>query len=429
MLQTLSALFRKDNSEFQVHVATTVHCTMMASIAPRSCDTFVVLPNLTKEKRIIFGKNSDRPQNEVQEVIFFGGKRLASKLKCTFITIDESIADINSVILSKPAWLWGAEMGVNDKNVTIGNEAVWTNNNEGDGDASHKRLLGMDLVRLGLERGNTAEDALNVITTLLEKYGQGGPCSEFDDSLFYHNSFLIVDCKQAWVLETSGKLWAAEKIETGYRNISNCLSITTKIDKHSEGLKEKALTMGLWDGQSEFNFTKCFSSGGDEIRYHEGEKLLRNTTIKAEFKVEDMFNILRHKESHICRSCDDAFPTQASQVSSLSAEGINIHWFTATPDPSLSFFKPFVFAPNTSTSSFTHSPNMPGREHDLYSLHKKIVLKANTEEIEKNIQDLETEWLKKVVDLTKPGQESMETLGNIFKDSVKAEVELYESLS
>lgn len=43
--------------------------------------------------------------------------------------------------------MWGAEMGANDKNVVIGNEAVWTNNNEGDGDARQKRLLGMDLVR------------------------------------------------------------------------------------------------------------------------------------------------------------------------------------------------------------------------------------------------------------------------------------------
>lgn len=38
-------------------------------------------------------------------------------------------------------------MGANDKNVVIGNEAVWTNNNEGEGDAQPKRLLGMDLVR------------------------------------------------------------------------------------------------------------------------------------------------------------------------------------------------------------------------------------------------------------------------------------------
>lgn len=90
---------------------------------------------------------------------------------------------------------------------------------------------------------------MSVITALLEKYGQGGSCSEHDDSLFYHNSFLIADTKEAWVLETSGKMWAAEKIAHGYRNISNGLTITTKIDKSSEGLQDKAKRIGLWDGQ------------------------------------------------------------------------------------------------------------------------------------------------------------------------------------
>jgi hypothetical protein len=36
----------------------------------QSCDTFVVLPPLTDSHFLIFGKNSDRPTNEVQEVIF-----------------------------------------------------------------------------------------------------------------------------------------------------------------------------------------------------------------------------------------------------------------------------------------------------------------------------------------------------------------------
>lgn len=38
---------------------------------PSSCDTFVALPPSTKGQRIIFGKNSDRPCDEVQEVVYF----------------------------------------------------------------------------------------------------------------------------------------------------------------------------------------------------------------------------------------------------------------------------------------------------------------------------------------------------------------------
>ena len=55
-----------------------------------------------------------------------------------------------------------------------GNEAVWTVENS-DGPAA---LLGMDLVRLALERGSSAEQAVDVMTGLLEAHGQGGACEE-----------------------------------------------------------------------------------------------------------------------------------------------------------------------------------------------------------------------------------------------------------
>jgi dipeptidase len=79
--------------------------------------------------------------------------------------------------------------------------------------------------RLGLERGGSASEALDVITSLLEKYGQGGPCSDLTD-LNYHNSFLIVDHSQAWVLETAGHLWAAQKI-TGELKLYSFIKVKT----------------------------------------------------------------------------------------------------------------------------------------------------------------------------------------------------------
>lgn len=59
----------------------------------------------------------------------------------------ESSGFTYAVILSKPGWMWGAEMGANECGVVVGNEAVWTNDNDGEHDPSIKRLLGMDLVR------------------------------------------------------------------------------------------------------------------------------------------------------------------------------------------------------------------------------------------------------------------------------------------
>jgi dipeptidase len=37
---------------------------------PVSCDTFVVLPPVNAHGGVIFGKNSDRPNGEVQELIY-----------------------------------------------------------------------------------------------------------------------------------------------------------------------------------------------------------------------------------------------------------------------------------------------------------------------------------------------------------------------
>lgn len=55
----------------------------MLSKLPKSCDTFVVLPPLTKNQSVVFGKNSDRPQNEVQEVVLIKGGTRNDKQKVT----------------------------------------------------------------------------------------------------------------------------------------------------------------------------------------------------------------------------------------------------------------------------------------------------------------------------------------------------------
>lgn len=65
-----------------------------------------------------------------------------SFLQCTYIQIPQ-VEHTHAVILSRPAWLWGAEMGANDQGVCVGNEAVWTR----EPVAAEEALLGMDLVR------------------------------------------------------------------------------------------------------------------------------------------------------------------------------------------------------------------------------------------------------------------------------------------
>ena len=48
----------------------------------------------------------------------------------------------------------------------------------------------MDLLRLALERSKTSLDAIKIITSLMDQFGQGGACGENDSSLNYHNSYI-----------------------------------------------------------------------------------------------------------------------------------------------------------------------------------------------------------------------------------------------
>lgn len=397
------------------------------------CDTFVVLPPLTRNSNIIFGKNSDRPNGEVQEIVYEPSKSYvsATRLQCTYIDVDQ-VESTRAVLLSKPAWMWGAEMGANSCGVVIGNEAVWTNVND---DSFTEKLLGMDLLRLGLERSSSSQQAVDVITLLLEKYGQGGPCSDIDTDLVYHNSFLIADPKEVWVLETAGHLWAAEQVTCGLRNISNCLSIGTNISKMSTGLIPYAKESKLWSGKGEFNFKDVFSAGGCP-RELAGRNLLVSSTEDQKFDEQEMFGILRNKPSGICRPANDPFSTTGSWVSSLSENQPACHWVTGTPDPSLSVFKPFVFSENPSFPSEIVSPtfdndpakNTPrfqfevDRRHKLYLQHEKASKSGSMKEA---LKKLEYEFVKETKDMLGQATDP-KSVENLLTTSVKKELALYE---
>jgi secernin len=90
----------------------------------------------------------------------------------------------------------------------------------------------MDLVRLGLERGRSAEEAIDVMTALLERHGQGG-IADATTKEPYWSSFLVVDPTGAWVLETCARTWAARRISSGGTAISNRITIRNDWDRAS----------------------------------------------------------------------------------------------------------------------------------------------------------------------------------------------------
>jgi len=177
------------------------------------------MPSFSSDGQSHFAKNSDRSPNEPLLTLRVPAMRHVpgTTLRCTYIEIPQ-VEQTREIIICKPSWMWGAEMGVNDARVAIGNEAVFTKAKRGK-----PSLIGMDLLRLALERAGTAEAAVEVIIDLLEQYGQGGNCG-FDSEFHYDNSFLISDPTRSFVLETSGKNYALAEIQDKFA-ISNRLCL------------------------------------------------------------------------------------------------------------------------------------------------------------------------------------------------------------
>jgi len=217
------------------------------------CDTLVALGNSTRDGVLLLAKNSDREPNEAHLLVRIPHARHGAQetAKCTYVEIPQ-VAETYEVLLAKPFWLWGCEMGANECGVAIGNEAVFTKE-----PYDALGLTGMDFIRLGLERADTARKALEVIAELTSQYGQGGPCGFTDKKLTYHNSYIIADPHEAWVLETAGRYWVAEKVRD-VRTISNGLTIGQEWDLATPGLVEHALEKRWCRTREEFHFARAY---------------------------------------------------------------------------------------------------------------------------------------------------------------------------
>ena len=219
------------------------------------CDTFIAMPSSTGDGAILFGKNSDREPNEAQALEYYpaAAHSRGEDVQCTYIRVPQ-VKETLATLISRPFWMWGAEMGANEKGVVIGNEAVFTKMpREREGG-----LTGMDILRLALERAETADRALEVMVQLLADHGQGGVCGYKNQKFLYHNSYIIADPEKAWVLETAGPLWAALKVRDRY-SISNGLTIGESFEEGHPDLITVARKKGWLKKGVTFHFARCYS--------------------------------------------------------------------------------------------------------------------------------------------------------------------------
>ena len=320
------------------------------------CDTMLAPPSVTESGTMLFAKNSDRQRNEAHAVerIPAIDHDADTVLRCTYISIPQ-VRRTHAMLLCRPSWIWGAEMGANTHGVVIGNEGLHARVPAPTAPA----LTGMDLVRLGLERAASAAEALDIITGLLETHGQGGNCGHLVEN-YYNNGFLIADAREAFVLETIGRDWLAERV-TAPRALSNIYSIETPDAGMSTGMPALLQRVGWQDLGRPPSYAAAITAPDREHIGHAAARRGQATarlTAAGSRTVKDMMAALRDhgsgdpsawspdtaKDVTICMHAGESprfGQTTGSLVSDIRAADA-VHWVTATSAPCLSIFKPVL---------------------------------------------------------------------------------------
>jgi dipeptidase len=287
------------------------------------CDVVVKV----ERSRVLFAKNSNREPNEAQRLEWHPARRHPSgaTVRCTWMTIPQARETL-AVLISRPFWMWGAEMGANEAGVTIGNVAVFT-----DEPYASRGLTGMDLLRLALERADSAEGAVSVLVDLLERYGQGGGCGYQHAGFTYHNGFLVADERGAFVVETAGRDVAIEAV-TGTHAMSNALTLPDFRRRHPEHLKT---AVSRADSRRELVGAAARRAGGPR-------DLMAALRSHGPDRESPPYALLNGAMGCPCNHAGGVVAnaqTTGSWVSELGPDGVR-HWATGTAAPCLSLFKP-----------------------------------------------------------------------------------------
>jgi len=255
------------------------------------CDSVAVARSRSLDDVVLFAKNSDRPLGECQPFVQQPAAlhAHASQLRCTHIEIPQ-VAETYRVMGHSPWWVWGFEHGVNEHAVAIGNHTVFSR----EPVEEKPGLIGMDLVRLGLERGRSARESLEVMAALLEKHGQGGAAFSQEGG-GYHNSFLIADPNEIWELETSGRRWGARLSESA--SVSNHIRIRDDWKIASRDLETFARAEGWWRGSGRVDIQATYRNEQVPGRISEGRLRRARQLLDAEEK-HDTASLMRLLRDH-----------------------------------------------------------------------------------------------------------------------------------
>ena len=312
------------------------------------CDSFVALPTATTTGTTLAAKNADCEINEAQAVLHLPRRRYpeGATLRATHIVIPQA-RETHEVLLDKSFWTWGGEIGLNEHGLAVGNEAIFSNAAE-----RQDGLITGDLLRLMLERAKTCEEAVEVFTQALERFGQGGNC-ELRGNAHFDSSYLVSDLSSAVVIETAGRHWVVRPVD-GVGAISNAMTIGGDWERCSSGLPGTG-NLGRIDFQARFEDMAKVAAAGSRQRHGVARSWLEEH--RGHIDLRCMADLLRQHgdgydptEGEVCTNiCMHAGPYPSrfwqacgAMIMDAGPKG-SMAWVTATSGTCVSIFKPVYF--------------------------------------------------------------------------------------
>jgi dipeptidase len=203
-------------------------------------DMVAALARATAEGCPLFGHNSCGSLGVPQPLHRSVGRAFAlgEKLRTRRLDLPQA-RQTYTVLGSQPVGSWGYSHGVNEHQVAAGCVALPATEPAGD-----ESPLGLDLVRLILERSQTAQHAVDLLTEQLERLGRDGSASGFRESDF---AFLVGDGREAFAVETAGPHWVYQEVQQ-VRAACAARVIRQDWDRISRGLAGQMIDQGRWPG-------------------------------------------------------------------------------------------------------------------------------------------------------------------------------------
>jgi len=359
----------------------------------------MALPSATLDKNVLFAKSADCEVNEANAIVRIPRRKhvKGETLRVTHLVIPQA-EETYEVFLTKAFWTYGCEIGINEYGLAMGEEAVFTTEMTEEKDG----IIGPDLMRLGLERAKNCQEAIDLMTALLEEYGQGGS-AELKGNSHFDSSFLMSDTSEAYILETAGRKWAVKKIED-FDSISNMLGIATNWT-----------TCSTASGTKKIDWAKTFALpevpptlGSPDRQCYTYDHLKE---VKGQITAQTMFKIMRHHNNGYHPATADAhrnicihagpqdnrwWQADGVMVTDVSEHGALI-WVTGTSGNCISIFKPVFMGinlPEIGPAPTEHfDPSCLWWKHEL--LHRRAMADFDNlvPEIRRDFDALENEFV------------------------------------